>query len=355
MSRGGRPVPVPAGGFRNVHVLRLGSLGDVILTLSTVAALRRAWPEARLTFWVKEEYSDLVRFDPAISHVRVLERDGRRLEDLLSMSAELEDADLIVDLHGNLRTRVLTFRQRSHVLRTPSYRLARGLLVRARWLRRPPPPAVLARHGQVLGRLGIAAGDPPRVHAGADAEAWAGRWLAMWGEAGTSTPIVAPIVAMIPGAAHATKRWPEGHWLELHQRLREKGQRLLYFGLEEDRARMPALAARVSLDAGARWCMERLPRVAALLSRCATAVAGDTGLMHLAAARGVRVVAMYGSTAPELGFAPAGAGHAVLCRHEPCQPCTIHGRESCPKGHFRCMVGITATQVAGEAEKILSH
>src|SRR5262245_22482109 len=351
MTRAGRPVAVPAGGFRNVHVLRLGSLGDVILTLPTVAALRQAWPEARITFWVKEEFADLVRFDPAIHHVRVLERDGRRLEDLLSMSAELEDADLIVDLHGNLRTRVLTFRQRSHVLRSPSYRLARGLLVRARWLRPAPPPSVLARHAQVLARLGIAVGDAPQVHAGADAEAWANRWLAMWGEAGSR----APIVAMIPGAAHATKRWPEGNWLELHQKLRASGRRVLYFGLEEDRARLPALAARVSLDEGARWCMERLPRVAALLSRCATAVAGDTGLMHLAAARGVRVVAMYGSTAPELGFAPAGGGHAVLCRHEPCQPCTIHGRESCPKGHFRCMVDLTATQVAGEAEKILPH
>jgi heptosyltransferase-2 len=98
--------------------------------------------------------------------------------------------------------------------------------------------------------------------------------------------------------------------------------------------------------------MERLSRVAALLPHCATAVAGDTGLMHLAAARGLKVVALYGSTAPELGFAPAGPGHAVLCRHEPCQPCTLHGRERCPKGHFRCMVGLTAEQVAGEARRL---
>ncbi|MGH7729666.1 MAG: glycosyltransferase family 9 protein [Candidatus Eiseniibacteriota bacterium] len=345
MSRRPRPVAVPAGGFRDVHVLRLGSLGDVILALATVEALRRAWPHARLTFWVKEEYADLARFDPAISHVRVLERDGRKLEDLLSMSAELQDADLIVDLHGNLRTRVLTFRQRSPVLRSPSYRLARGLRVHARWLGWSAPPTVLARHGRALARLGIEAPGPPRVHAGPDAEAWANAWLATWGEGG------AP-VAMIPGAAHATKRWPEAHWLDLHQRLREARRRLVYLGLEDDRARVPTLAAKIALDPGSRWCMERLPRVAALLSRCVTAVAGDTGLMHLAAARGVRVVTMFGSTAPELGFTPAGEGHAVLCRHEPCQPCTLHGRARCPKRHFRCMVGITAEQVSGEVTQI---
>ncbi len=345
MSRRGRSVPVPAGGFRAIHVLRLSSLGDVILALPVVEALKRAYPEARITFWVKEEYLDLVRFDPAITHVRVLERDGRRLEDLLSMSAELEDADLIVDLHGNLRTRLLTFSQKSHTVGSPSFRLARALRVHARWLGRPAPPSVLARYAMAVASLGVVPEGPPRVHAGDEAEGWAKTWLAMWGQGD-------PPVAMVTGAAHATKRWPEAQWLDLHERLRSAGRRLLYFGLESDRARVPRLAARIALDDGARWCMERLPRVAALMSHCATAVAGDTGLMHLAASRGLRVVALFGSTAPELGFAPAGAGHAVICRHEPCQPCTLHGRERCPKGHFRCMIGITAEQVGVEVGRM---
>src|SRR5262249_55213945 len=112
-----RAIAVPEGGFRRIAVLRLSSLGDVVLTLPVVHALRRAHPAADLHYWVKEEYADVVRFDPAIAHVRVLERDARRLEDLVSMSAELEDCDLIVDLHASARTRVLTFRQRSTVLR----------------------------------------------------------------------------------------------------------------------------------------------------------------------------------------------------------------------------------------------
>lgn len=345
MGRRVRPVPVPPGGFQRIAILRLSSLGDVILTQPAVQALARAFPRARLTYWVKEEFADLVRFDPAIAHVRVLERDARRLEDLVSMSAELEDADLLVDLHGNLRTRVLTFRQKAPVLRSPSYRIARSLRVHARWARRPAPPTVLVRHALALAPLGILPTDVPRVHAGDGAEAWAKDWLALW------DPAEAP-VAIIPGAAHATKRWPESHWLELHERLRAVGHRLLYFGLEADRERVRTLAAKVALDRDCRWCMERLPRVAALLSRCCCAVAGDTGLMHLAVARGVRVVAMFGSTAPELGFAPAGEGHAVLCRHEACQPCTLHGREACPQRHFRCMVELRPEQVAAAVRRV---
>ena len=343
-----RSLAAPAGGFRHIAVLRLSSLGDIVLTLPVVHALKRAFPTARISYWVKEEFVDLLRFDEAIAHVRVLEREARRLEDLVSMSAELEDADLIVDLHGNLRTRLLTFRQKSPVLRSPSYRLSRSARVHTRWARWPAPPAVLARHAMALAPIGVTPSEAPRVAAGKQAEAWAADWVATW------RSLEAP-VALVPGAAHHTKRWPESHWLELHDRLRAAGHRLVYFGLPSDRDRVPALAAKVALDESARWCMERLPRVAALLSHCPVAVAGDTGLMHLAAARGSRVVALFGSTAPELGFAPAGEGHAVLCRHEPCQPCTLHGREVCPQGHFRCMVELRPESVAAEVRRLITR
>ena len=102
-------------------------------------------------------------------------------------------------------------------------------------------------------------------------------------------------------------------------------------------------SSAIPARAGAR---ESLPRMAALMSRCAAAVTVDSGLMHVAAARGLRVVAMFGSTAPELGFAPLGEGHVVLCRHEPCQPCTLHGRPACPRKHFRCMTALEPDAVA---------
>src|SRR5258706_9152495 len=193
MARRVRPLAQPPGGFRRIAILRLSSLGDIVLTQPVVQALALAFPQARISFWIKEEFADLVRFDPAIAHVRVLERDARRLEDLISMSAELEDADLIVDLHGNMRTRILTFRQKAPVLTSPSYRVARSMQVHARWARRPPPPPVLARYGQALAPLNLRPAGSPRVTAGAAAESWAADWLASWGAG------AAPM-AMIPGA-----------------------------------------------------------------------------------------------------------------------------------------------------------
>jgi heptosyltransferase-2 len=334
-----RSVAVPSGGFRQIAVLRLSSLGDVILTLPIVDALHAAWPQARIVFWVKEEFRDVVANHPGIAHVRVLEREARRLEDVVSMSAELEECDLIVDLHGNLRTRVLTFRQKAPVLRAPSDRLLRERWVRARWTKPQPAPHAVERYARALRPIGVAPSGEPRVHVTEENERWAAEWLVEW------KPGEAPI-ALCPGARHFTKRWPESHWIALHDRLSAAGRPLVYFSLERERLQLSALAARQQADSRARWCTEPLGRMAALLSRCRLAVTSDSGLMHLAAARGLRVVALFGSTAPELGFTPRGAGHHVLCRHEPCQPCTLHGRPSCPLGHFRCMVTIEAEEVA---------
>jgi heptosyltransferase-2 len=333
-----KPPAIPADGFRSIAVLRLSSLGDVILTLSVVRALARAYPHARIHYWTKEEYADVVRHDPAIAHVRRLERDARRIEDLVSMAAELEDMDLIVDLHGSTRTRVLTFRQKPPVLRVPSYRLRRASQVHARAFRLRPPPTALQRYAMTVAPLGVTATEPPRVSAPSDAEAWAATWLEEW------TNGERPI-ALLPGARHFTKRWPEEHWVALLDGLLAAGRAVVCCTPPSEKALFPAMAARLAKAQRGRWCTEGLPRIAAVLSRVSAAVSSDSGLMHLAAARGARVVALFGSTAPELGFAPAGEGHTVLCRHEPCQPCTLHGREACPKGHFRCMRLITPEQV----------
>src|SRR5438552_15887140 len=165
-----RAVAVPPGGFRRIAVLRLSSLGDVVLARPVVHALRRAFPEARLEFWTKEEYREVLEFEPAIHHLRVLERDARRIEDLVSMSAELEDCDLIVDLHGSARTRLLCFRQRARVLRLRGRRLERERWVRARWSRPAPLPHATARYAEVVAPLGETPVGPPELRTSEAAE-----------------------------------------------------------------------------------------------------------------------------------------------------------------------------------------
>ena len=94
---------------------------------------------------------------------------------------------------------------------------------------------------------------------------------------------------------------------------------------------------------------EPLPVVAACMARTRAILSNDTGLMHVAAAVGTPVVSVFGPTVREFGFFPVGDGHRVLEMPDlACRPCNIHGGSHCPKGHFRCMLGVSPDRVLAE-------
>ncbi|HKH84405.1 MAG TPA: glycosyltransferase family 9 protein, partial [Gemmatimonadales bacterium] len=148
------------------------------------------------------------------------------------------------------------------------------------------------------------------------------------------------IIAVAPGAAHATKRWPLEHWRALvHQNLRD-GFVVVVVGGPDDAALGLALAAdsggRVASAAGAFG----LQATGALLLRCRALVSGDTGVMHMATGVGTPVLALFGPTVEAFGFFPYSSRARVLELALPCRPCTAQGGPRCPLGHHRCLVDL---------------
>jgi heptosyltransferase-2 len=210
--------------------------------------------------------------------------------------------------------------------------------VSLRWTRPEPVRPAWLRFVDAMAPLGVTAAmaKPPRFEVDPDQEAPAEAMLASWPGG--------PITFLAPGARWPTKRWPEERFVEVGRRIVARGGRVLIGGDASDRTALPVLDRWAQGEPRAHWFEGSLGELVALVRRCERAITNDTGLMHLAAAAGVRVTSVFGSTHPALGFAPAGPGHRVLCAELSCQPCTLHGRERCPLGHHDCVRRIGVEQ-----------
>ncbi|MFH1287757.1 MAG: glycosyltransferase family 9 protein, partial [bacterium] len=85
---------------------------------------------------------------------------------------------------------------------------------------------------------------------------------------------------------------------------------------------------------------------AALIKKCRYFIGSDTGLMHIADAADIPLIAFFGPTVPEFGFAPSGKNAVILSRNLKCRPCSLHGSHSCPKGTLECLTSITPEEAA---------
>ncbi len=144
----------------------------------------------------------------------------------------------------------------------------------------------------------------------------------------------APAVAMMPGAAYGpAKQWPVEHFAELARMLAARGEEVWVLGAAGERE----LGERIR-DAGGdavhNLCGQtRLEDVVDLLSAARAAVTNDSGLMHVAAAAGTHVVAIYGSSSPAF-TPPLTARSGIHYLGLSCSPCF---QRQCPLGHLRCL------------------
>jgi heptosyltransferase-2 len=145
-----------------------------------------------------------------------------------------------------------------------------------------------------------------------------------------------PFVALAPGSAWGTKRWP--YYVELATRLSDDF-RIAIIGSKADAGIAEEIAA--ALPAG---CVINsvgiLPLLASaeLIGRAQAIVTNDSAPQHLASAMGTPTLTIFGPTVPEFGFGPLAERHAVAgLEGLPCRPCHRHGPQRCPLAHWRCM------------------
>jgi heptosyltransferase-2 len=163
-----------------------------------------------------------------------------------------------------------------------------------------------------------------------------------------------PIAALCPGAEYGpAKRWPPHHFAELAQMLATRDLAVWLVGSSRDAA-LGSEIERLSAGAARNLCgASTLDEAIDLLASSAIVVSNDSGLMHIAAALGKPVIALYGSSSP--AFTPPLSASAQILRLDlPCSPCF---KRECPLGHFNCMMQLAPDRVCAviDFDKIQRH
>ena len=326
-----------------VLLVRFSSIGDILLTTPLARALKRRHPDAQLVYVTKRAMAPLVTDNPHISQVVALEP-GEPLTHLARRLRALRPTHGL-DLHGSLRSAALRLLVRGRWSGYAKRKLARTALIAAKIDLYHGGLPVAERYFEAARRLDAHPdGGPPEFFLGAAARERVARWLAERHLAD------APLAALAPGAAHATKRWPVAHWQALAERLRAAGYRPVVVGGPDDRGAARQLAPVAESAAGEFSLQE----TGACLARAKVLVSGDSGVMHMATGVGTPVVALFGPTVSAFGFFPYRASATVLERDMACRPCSSAGSARCPLGHHRCLVDLAPDDVAAATLRLVA-
>ena len=158
---------------------------------------------------------------------------------------------------------------------------------------------------------------------------------------------VGPLLALMPGAEYGpAKRWPASEFGAVASRFVAQGGTVIVLGSAKERALGEEIAA---VAPAKNLCGHTtLADVVDLLGAADVAVSNDSGLMHVAAAAGTRIVAIYGSSSPAF-TPPLTATASIVYDALDCSPCF---ERTCPLGHLRCLRGIAAARVSAEVERL---
>lgn len=318
--------------MKSILLIRYSALGDVVLATSVVAPLRKKYPSARIEWVTEGAYAELLQGVPdALITFNRKDKNSRRAV----LEAVAGRFDVAIDLQNKLWSRKVArcaAPSRLHFVQRTPFQALRALMGADVIFDDLPTTELYANAAQVSSS-GLV-----QVNVNESAQR---RAVELMPEANW--------VAVAPGAAWETKRWPAQRLAEVAAALRQEGHRIALVGGPMDGALLEAVRSGCTLDAD--LTQESLAVVAAGLGRARLLIGNDSGLVHVAAGMGCPALAVFGPTSVKR-WGPRAPGVALSLRL-PCSPCSNHGRRTCPLGHHDCMQKLETSTVLSRARALL--
>lgn len=324
-----------------ILLIRLSSLGDIVLTSGVVSSLKKRFPNSSLFFLTKKEYSKIIElFDPVD---RILSFDKKEGLFPLIKRIRKEKFDILIDLSANPRSKIISIL--SGAKRRLSYKkplLKRFLLLFNINLFKEPIH-ISKRYSDSLSGIGIRYEMPHLSLSKVDKEKLLEKF-------GIGQGLFCAIAC---GSQHKNKEWSIEGYAQLIERLsKEFNCSIVLLGNENDKALAERIKTMCRVSIKDLVGKTDLVELACLIERCFLFVSPDTGPMHIADSLNVPVVALFGPTTRHFGFFPLRG--VVVEKSLPCRPCSFHGGNRCRIGDNVCMNRITLNDVMSAVDAILN-
>ncbi len=335
--------------MQNILIIKLRYIGDVLLATPVLRLLRSRFPGARLTMAVNEGTEDVLKWNPDLDEVLVVDRGGLARQIRFMREVRCRRFNCVIDLTDGDRSAMLSRLSGAPVrIGFNEEHRWRGLLYTS--VSQVGSDAIhrVERDLQAVRLLGLEPKASPLVlRTSHQDEEDAARLLA---EEGLDAGSPSPLVMFHPGARYWFKAWPAERFATLADRLTDAyGCRVLVGGDVRDRQAADEIRARTRSAPAVLAGRTTLLQFAAVLKRCSLFVGNDNGPMHMAAALGTPVVALFGPSDPSV-WGPRGMKIEVLYKGLDCRRC-FH--PTCKRGEDNCMRQISVDEVFTAAGRLL--
>jgi heptosyltransferase-2 len=317
--------------FKKVLIIRLSSLGDILLTTPLIRTLKNLYPQLNIDFIIREEYQDTIRLNPHINNIITINRNYNPKE--INKKIKNTNYDLIIDLQNNFRSRSLTRNTSTKIVRYKKPYLKRMLLVKFNINKFNEIVPIPVRYASAI----------PNFNLDND-----GLELFLSPIGNTELNENDNFIGLCPGSRHKTKMWPTEYFIKLGKELNKNNFKVILLGGKDDRSICKVISDQIenSMDLSNN---NNLLKLAEEMKKCKAVVCNDSGLMHTALAVGVPTIGLFGSTVKEFGFAPYKGKNLVLENNSlSCRPCSHIGLDECPKKHLKCLKDIDPNFVLKE-------
>ena len=325
------PLPAHLVSYKRILLIQLGDIGDVILTLPAIRALRENYPESRIVVCVREKAREIIEDCPWASEVMTVRKERKPLKSaILDQSHWMRELrahrfDLAIDLRTGTRGAIIAG------FSGAGTRIGRFATDGRLWRNRvfthlvtPPDEAcqyAVEHNLNILFPLHLKIRDSAlRITVPAHRKQAATRLLSS-----ENIPMNRPLLAFHPFSLWKYKEWQVNSCAELIDDVQLRYDvTVVITGSSEERGRADQVVARCRTKPFNLAGKTSIGELAAVFSACRGFIGVDTAALHLAAAAGVPTLGIFGPS-PAVCWAPRGSRHAVVSKNMPCVPCRRKG------------------------------